>query len=400
MSSDARVVLTEVILAPSPTPPLLVPLAASLLKAGYVVLIAVPQVKEAEVVERRLSGLQEKTALRVLIYDPEDPSTFPPFHRSLLATLTLRFAAPGPGRASVGAYAAGDPYNPQPTHIPHIHAFVSLYALNPAPPSQPGALPALPTLVAPVQGGKTPALVSLYPAASVLTSAETFASQVLAANHRLLAANLGASSDARVVSVYVGDVALPTLPAIITEGRALSRRELARQRLRDAARTPTATLSLLRDVFSGFVSSIYRSVLYTLGIGSAARDYSAFEARMLRILKARSCATNYVGQRAWLPTTLQVVPARALPRVLALLPPLPAETGPAPPPPPKFTSEERDAGKDKKRSVSVSSRSVSSSSEHDGEDLASSIHTAGTTQSTQSSADGLDGSWVGLEHER
>jgi hypothetical protein len=353
VSSDARVVLTEVILAPSPTPPLLVPLAASLLKAGYVVLIAVPQVKEAEVVERRLSGLQEKTALRVLIYDPEDPSTFPPFHRSLLATLTLRFAAPGPGRASVGAYAAGDPYNPQPTHIPHIHAFVSLYALNPAPPSQPGALPALPTLVAPVQGGKTPALVSL-----------------------------------------------PTLPAIITEGRALSRRELARQRLRDAARTPTATLSLLRDVFSGFVSSIYRSVLYTLGIGSAARDYSAFEARMLRILKARSCATNYVGQRAWLPTTLQVVPARALPRVLALLPPLPAETGPAPPPPPKFTSEERDAGKDKKRSVSVSSRSVSSSSEHDGEDLASSIHTAGTTQSTQSSADGLDGSWVGLEHER
>lgn len=35
-----------VILAPSPTPPPFVPLAASLLKAGYVVLVAVPQVKE------------------------------------------------------------------------------------------------------------------------------------------------------------------------------------------------------------------------------------------------------------------------------------------------------------------------------------------------------------------
>jgi hypothetical protein len=43
-----------------------------LLKAGYIVIVAVPQVKEAEGLERRLSGLPEKSALRVLIYDPED----------------------------------------------------------------------------------------------------------------------------------------------------------------------------------------------------------------------------------------------------------------------------------------------------------------------------------------
>lgn len=63
------------ILAPSPTPHLLVPLAATLLKAGYIVIVAVPQVKEAEGLERRLSGLDEKSALRVLIYDPDDVSS-------------------------------------------------------------------------------------------------------------------------------------------------------------------------------------------------------------------------------------------------------------------------------------------------------------------------------------
>lgn len=66
--------MDAVLLAPSPSPPLLVPLAATLLKAGYIVIVAVPQVKEAESLERRLSGLEERSALRVLIYDPEDVS--------------------------------------------------------------------------------------------------------------------------------------------------------------------------------------------------------------------------------------------------------------------------------------------------------------------------------------
>lgn len=69
-----RTLLTTVLLVPSPSPPILVPLAATLLRAGYIVIVAVPQVKEAELLERRLSGFEEKSALRVLIYDPEEVS--------------------------------------------------------------------------------------------------------------------------------------------------------------------------------------------------------------------------------------------------------------------------------------------------------------------------------------
>ena len=55
-------------------PPLLWTLTVTLLKAGYVVLVAVPRVEDAEALEKRLSPLEEKSALRVLIYDPEDVS--------------------------------------------------------------------------------------------------------------------------------------------------------------------------------------------------------------------------------------------------------------------------------------------------------------------------------------
>lgn len=54
-------------------PPMLCPLAVTLLKAGYIVLIAVPHIEDAEQLERRLT-LDEKSALRVLIYDPDDVS--------------------------------------------------------------------------------------------------------------------------------------------------------------------------------------------------------------------------------------------------------------------------------------------------------------------------------------
>jgi hypothetical protein len=61
-------------MVPSPTPQLLLPLVATLLKADYIVIVAIPDVKEAEALERRLSALREKSALRVLIYDPKDVS--------------------------------------------------------------------------------------------------------------------------------------------------------------------------------------------------------------------------------------------------------------------------------------------------------------------------------------
>jgi hypothetical protein len=53
---------------------MLMVLTVTLLKAGYIVLIAVPRVEEAESIEKRLSTLGERSALRVLIYDPEDVS--------------------------------------------------------------------------------------------------------------------------------------------------------------------------------------------------------------------------------------------------------------------------------------------------------------------------------------
>jgi len=55
-------------------PPLLWVMAVSLLRAGYIVVVAVPHVEDAEALEKRLSVLDEKSALRVLIYDPEDVS--------------------------------------------------------------------------------------------------------------------------------------------------------------------------------------------------------------------------------------------------------------------------------------------------------------------------------------
>ncbi len=76
------------ILAPSPIPSFLIPLTCALLKAGYIVLVAVPHAKEAEDVESKISAIVEGSAvrkkkvdaetghgtLRVLCYDAEDVS--------------------------------------------------------------------------------------------------------------------------------------------------------------------------------------------------------------------------------------------------------------------------------------------------------------------------------------
>lgn len=53
-------------------PPLLWPLAVTLLKAGYIVMIVVPRNEDAEQLEKRLAPLEERSSLRVLVYDPED----------------------------------------------------------------------------------------------------------------------------------------------------------------------------------------------------------------------------------------------------------------------------------------------------------------------------------------
>jgi len=70
--ASVNAALTAVILSPSPMPPLLWVLTVTLLRAGYIVLVAVPRVADADALEKKLGPLPERSGLRVLIYDPED----------------------------------------------------------------------------------------------------------------------------------------------------------------------------------------------------------------------------------------------------------------------------------------------------------------------------------------
>ncbi|WWC89436.1 uncharacterized protein L201_004360 [Kwoniella dendrophila CBS 6074] len=416
-----------VILAPSPMPPILIALAASLLRAGYIVLVAVPKSKDADQLERRLSGLEEKSALRVLIYDPDDTTTFPPFHRSLLATLTLRFP-------QSGKYASGDPYNPSPTHLPHIHAFLSLYPLIPSPPTQPGGLPALPTLLAPNQDGTTPMLVNFYPSTSVLTTPDTFASQVLTTNHQLLGKNLAVSSNSKILSVYVGDINLPSLPAILSGSKQLTRRQAAKEKLL-ANSSPIDKASIIKDYFLGSISSLYGNVIGPLGFGNKIKSYENFEIKLLVLLKSsffnnpfekfRAYNTRnnwFIGSRSFLPYMVSKfnLPPIFLPKILNYLPILPlSSTGPCHPLLPKSYTTSSDKNMNSDHSASRTPRSATSSnnsSDHEGgnDDLISSTHT-GTTNTSNSTSNssrngygdnenenegdgsGLEGSWVGLD---
>lgn len=310
----------------------------------------------------------------------------------MLATLTLRFPAPG-------KYSSNDPYNPSPSHVPHIHAFVSLYPLNPAAPSQPGALPALPALLSSeTVGARKPTLITLYPAASVVPTPETFANQLVTQNHQLLGKNLAAASKARIVSVYVGKITLPSLPAIISEPKSMSRREKAKLELQNSANTTVKKVSIVRDYLFGGLVSLYRTCLGRLGVGAAGRDYAEFERRMLRVLRSSGYGGNRytVGQYSYLSLALARSPLPVLPYLLSCLPALPAATGPMPPLPPKAVDTPTPRTK--------SATSASSSDHEGGEDLASSMHT-GTSASSKNgegyessaSGAGLDGSWVGLD---
>ncbi|KAI9639471.1 uncharacterized protein MKK02DRAFT_39770 [Dioszegia hungarica] len=402
-----------VILSPSPMPPLLLPLAVSLLRSGYIVLIAVPHVDDAEQLERKLSGLEEKNALRVLIYDPDDSSTFPPFHRSLNATLTLRFP-------SIHTKGTSDPYNPRPDHIPHIYTYISLYPLNPSPPSQPSPLPALPTLLAPTSSDAPARLITIYPSASTLVQPDSFATQLLAANHHLLSRNLGAFSHARSVSVYIGDIHLPLLPTLIIGGGAqVSRRQQAKAALKEA--TTAKKASIVKDYIMGYFSSLYTRLAAYTGLGTAGREYELFESSFLRLVRAdRSWRTRYhLGQYSYLTLFLSRLPTFLLPRLLPLLPVLPTATGPTTgsgydvPPTRGGTQPRGPRPRTPLPTVAkgnLTATSTSSSDEAEA-DLASSFHTTGTSssrgqadagsdssaRSRSSEGRGLGDSWVGVE---
>lgn len=241
-----------------------------------------------------------------------------------------------------------------------------------------------------------------------MATPDTFASQILSANHQLLGRNLVAAGTAKVISVFVGDVQLPSLPAILSEPRALSRRQQAKLELQQSSTSAGKKASIVRDYIFGSFRSLYFTVLGRLGIGAAGRDYSHVEWRILRILKThRFGPERYaVGQTSYLPLFLSRLPLPILPYAMAILPALPSSTGPGLPSLPKaFEGGNKVADRERDRRGLDRTPTSASSSDHElGEDLASSIHT-GTSNSSRghnegyesSDGNGLDGSWVGLD---
>lgn len=356
----------------------------------------------------------------------------------------------------MGSHSSNDPYNPSPDHIPHIHAFISLYPLNPQPPSQPGALPALPTLLSSDTAGRKSTLITLYPSSSVLNIPDSFASQVLTKTHHLLGRNLEAAGTARVISVYVGKVKLPTLPAILGQSE-LSARQLLQLAVNESydkmmgrrkRERYTTIFTAFRDYFFGITSALYMDFVGRLGIGAPGRRFIHVEKKILRILNASHFSPKRysVGQTSYLPLVLSRLPVPILPYALAILPVMPPSTGPLEPSLPKpnaYQSRSRPIvkfpkakGKSRTKTESEVHDSTglfsasSSEEDHDPEveveaDLQSSIHT-GTSRSTESSggvdveeydnessgsgvegvtagdagsSSGLGDSWVGLDAE-
>lgn len=288
--------------------------------------------------------------------------------------------------------------------MPRIHAFISLYPLHPNPSSQPGALPALPTLLAAEHNrGKAPKLITLYPSSSILATPDSFATQLLAANHLLLSRNLVASSASKIVSVYLGNLELPNLQVML--GEQASHRPGVPQRGRGILEVARAHVSHVLSVGKRF----YSLAMSNLGIGAAAQDYGSFEKHLLWIIKARFGTQYHFGQYSWLPFILASLPLPVLPRILSVLPIMPNTAAEPPfhstqslPVPRKQFSTARPAAR---------SPGSTSSSEHDsGEDLATSFHsragaasghTATSRPDSRSRLSGkgkeLDESWIGLE---
>ncbi|KAK1924121.1 hypothetical protein DB88DRAFT_489160 [Papiliotrema laurentii] len=393
-----------VILSPSPMPPLLWVLTVTLLKAGYVVLVAVPRVEDAEALEKRMGPVDEKTGLRVLIYDPDDINTFPPFQRSLEATLTLRFPA-------ANGQQTNDPYQPHPDHIPHIHAFVSLYPLHPDPPNQPSALPALPTLLSPQHNrGRVPLLINVYPSGSVLVNPDSFSSQVLTANHRLLGQNLAASHDARVVSLYIGHLNLPPLHQMISNARPLIYRFTLKDKWNNAS--TLGKLFVVKDAIVLGFSNTWANITGRLGVGAAARDYRFFEKKFLSILKSSRRSHYSVGQYPYLPFFLSRFSPALTGLLTPILPTLPGPTGPLyasvqglPAPRKPLTSSASTTTTSTSRNRRSAAPSSTSSDHDSGEDMASSMHSINSARTTSSreaesslgSGTGMEDSWAHLD---
>jgi hypothetical protein len=229
-------------------------------------------------------------------------------------------------------------------------------------------------------------LVTLYPSSSTIVKPETFANQLVSSSHQLLGRNLAMSFKTRIISVYIGDITLPSLPAIISEPVKLSRREQAKLDMKNSAITASKKASLIKDHLLGGFSSLWYTIVGRLGIGSAGREYVHFEDKVLRVLRRSRFGNDryMIGQYSYLSLLVSRVPLSISSYILQILPTLPSAAGPLHP------MEARP------------SRVTTSASSSDHDDLASSIHTpshsskADDYESSASGA-GLDGSWVGLD---
>jgi len=248
-------------------------------------------------------------------------------------------------------------------------------------------------------------LVTLYPSGSVLVQPDSFASQILTANHRLLGENLAAFSSARIVSVFVGHLNLPPLHQMVTNARILIHRLTFTERFRMA--TTYDKMFVVKDAVIAGVSSIYSGIVGRVGFGSAAQDYKHFERRLLRVLKSKRGSEFSVGQYPRLPFLLSYISPWVLAPLLRVLPTLPGATGPLyasvqglPAPRKPLSSTASAATSTSARKSGTAATDSASSSDHEsGEDLASSLHSLHSTRSgvTASSRGESSGSGTGME---
>lgn len=275
-------------------------------------------------------------------------------------------------------------------NLPHIHAFISLYALNPSPPTQPGALPALPTLLA-ATGQTPPKLITLYPSGSMISTPDSFASQLLTSNHLLLQRNLVASTSGSFVSIFIGHLQLPPLAQSMSDFRTNGHAMRFRERVHQATRT--GKLQVIRDYVVGGLGAAWTNISGFCGIGFAAQDYANFERTILRALRSRRRSVHATGQYSWLPLFIRNVHPHRLNRVLAMLPTMPGATGPL-----SAAVQGQPAPRKTLSSVGSATSSTSSSDHEGGEDLVSSRHTVTSDEGVSvGSGNGMDASWVGVE---
>ncbi|KAJ9109141.1 hypothetical protein QFC21_000469 [Naganishia friedmannii] len=418
------------ILSPTSFPVLLLPLVLSLLNNDYIVFVAVPRAKDADELERKVKANEKIKAkglgvvFRVLVYDPADSTSLEPFHRSLWASLTLRYPSSTLAISpSIRAtHPPGDPYAPEPTHLASLHSIISLYALHPSPdPSlgQGGRLPAIPSFVHPplknsagqvierpsegkgmgrsIGGKNLPSLITLHHAMGLLPIPSNFAEQLLTSTNLLLAKNVGIMNPSmRITNVGIGEI--DYYSSIVAHSFTQTLNE-----------TEPGVMRFLRPIWTGL-----KTALGFVGIGQDAKEWKVVEQKLLRIVKHNHSGTYNIGyQIAFLFRRTDL--ALIFPSLSRLNSSSTASTSTSNSSSTTFTSnmnahpqaQRATAAAGAATSFTPSTSSLPDSSgsdraEGDSSEFESSVHTglgtgSGVDSLSGSGYVGMDGSWVGLD---